>query len=96
MNVDAAGGGLVMSSQPLAAGWRVKIDGRASPVKPGTFISFDVPAGHHNVEVVYSPAAFYDSLLGTFLGLLIVLGIGSGRRSLSGVLKAESRPFETE
>ena len=49
--VEAAKPARIMSTVGWARGW--------APSKPGVFVSFDVPAGHHVVRVRYRPLHIY-------------------------------------
>jgi hypothetical protein len=72
LTVETPAPGLVESSQPMAAGWTVRVDGRRVPIEivRGGFIGFGVGAGKHRVRVTYKPSSFYGSLLLT----LVVVG----------------------
>jgi hypothetical protein len=72
-----SGAGTVMSSQPATPGWTLYIDGRRRSMSPATFISFEVPAGEHDVKLTYRPLAFYASLIASLAGaaLLAVYGV---------------------
>ena len=72
VRVRAASASMILSSEPNAPGWRATIDGRPAPIRPGTFISFAVPAGQHQASIQYRPRTFYLSLAALAAGVLLV------------------------
>lgn len=75
LHVRARAPVVVMSSEPAEPGWVVRVDGRRAAVRVvrEAFIGFDVPAGVHRVTVKYRPRAFYSSLPGVVVGVLLLL-----------------------
>jgi hypothetical protein len=65
----------VLSSEPAAPGWQIRVGERRVPVRvvEGAFVGFDVPAGESRVSVRYRPRAFYGGLLGMVAGLGLLL-----------------------
>jgi hypothetical protein len=55
LTIDAPKPAHIMSSVGWARGW--------TPSKPGVFVNFDVPAGHHVVRVHYAPLHIYAAFL---------------------------------
>jgi hypothetical protein len=80
----------VLSSEPAAAGWEVRVRERRVPVRvvEGAFVGFDVPAGECRVTVRYRPRAFYGALLGTVAGLGLLMLIRRAPRRSGGDLLA--------
>ena len=81
--VDAAKDGLVKSSQPMADGWVVRVDGRRVPIETvrGGFIGFRIGAGKHHVRVTYRPTAFYGSTFLAVLAAVVLIFPKSGNRT---------------
>lgn len=69
-NVNASSEGVVMSSEPAAPGWMLRIDGRSAPIDTGTFITFRLPAGEHRVDLTYRPRSFYWSFIAAVIGII--------------------------
>jgi hypothetical protein len=76
LHLRANGSSTVMSSQPAAPGWIVLLDGREVARPGGTFITFEVPSGEHNVEVIYRPRSFYWSLGVAVAGIALLIAAG--------------------
>ena len=67
-------GGTVFTSVPYEKGWSVYVDGERVETHAynGAFVSFDVPAGSHTVEMKYSPDGFKA---GTLISLCSALSL---------------------
>ncbi len=90
-NINASAAGAMVTSIPYDAGWRVKVDGKtvatyaldqAVPdgVKPeentgGALLGFDIPAGAHEVELVFVPHGFWPGVLLSALSLLLIVAV---------------------
>jgi hypothetical protein len=74
LRVRAARPATVISSEPAAPGWQVRVGGRRVPVRvvEGAFVGFEVPAGERRVTVSYRPRAFYGALPAALAGLLLL------------------------
>lgn len=72
VNVIAPTAAMILSSEPNAPGWRATVDGHQAAIRPGTFISFEVPAGEHKASIRYRPRAFYWSLAAASSALAIL------------------------
>ena len=88
LTIETAAPGLVESSQPMAAGWTARVDGRRVPIEivRGGFIGFRVAAGKHRVRVTYRPWTFYGSLLSTLVAVGVLLFPKSGNRTLGSAV----------
>jgi len=55
--VDAGEGGLLVTSIPAEAGWKVEVDGERTAIRPfgGAMIGVELPAGSHAITLSYSP-----------------------------------------
>ncbi len=98
-NVTASAVGAMVTSIPYDAGWRVKVDGKevatypldqAVPdgVKPednkgGALLGFDIPAGAHEVELVFVPHGFVPGVLLSLISLLLIVAVAllTGRKA---------------
>ncbi len=67
--IEAAEDGIMFTSMPYDAGWRVKVDGQEVETQSvgGTLLYIDLEAGTHTIEMNYIPGGF-------ILGLLLSLG----------------------
>jgi hypothetical protein len=63
---------LIVSSQPVWPGMRVRVNGASQRVLPvnGAFLAFTIPPGDSDVRVDYFPASFYGGLAAAALTLL--------------------------
>ena len=77
MTLDSPAPVFIASSQPVAPGWRVEINGTRVPVKVvnGGFIGFDAPAGRSRIVVHYLPRSVTLSILAMILatGIFVVV-----------------------
>jgi len=83
LTVETAVPGLVESSQPMAAGWTVRIDGKSVPIETirGGFIGFRVGAGKHRVRVTYRSISFYGPVLMAIIAASALIFPKSGNRT---------------
>lgn len=83
LTVETAAPGLVESSQPMTAGWTVRVDGRKVPIETvrGGFIGFRIGAGKHRVRVTYRPMAFYGSMVMAMIAGVALIFPKSGNRT---------------
>lgn len=67
--------GQVVISESFHPGWTARENGRPVLLRPflDNFISFDVPAGEHEIMLDFSPESFYLGLNFTRAGLVLVL-----------------------
>jgi hypothetical protein len=67
--------GVLVLADAYYPGWQARVDGRASPVHEvyGAVRGVVVEAGEHEVEFLFRPASVYLGLLGSAVGLLVVL-----------------------
>ena len=67
-------GGTVFTSVPYEKGWSVYVDGEMVGTRAynGAFVSFDVPAGSHTVEMKYSPDGFKAGALISLCSALLL------------------------
>jgi len=74
MTVVATSPALIESSEALAPGRRVYVDGHRVRLRHvgGTFIGFEVPAGVSEVRVLYRPMSFYGSCVILLLTILAI------------------------
>jgi hypothetical protein len=68
-------------ADPMFPGWRARLDGRTADLRsaPGEAMTVAVPAGVHDVELVYRPAAFAWGLAAAALSALL-LAVARRRR----------------
>ena len=81
LEVDVKSATRLRLANPFFPGWRVRIDGRASPVsaRPGEAFEIHVPAGRHRVEVLYRPASFAAGCAVAAVSALALLLLLRGR-----------------
>lgn len=82
--VEAEAAGLLVTSIPNEAGWRLSIDGAAVPIHPfaGAMISAPLTAGTHSVVLTYEPpGASAGLLLSAVSALLLFLFRYRARRA---------------
>jgi hypothetical protein len=75
--VDTDAPGVLVFSEAYFPGWRATVDGRATPVlrADGALLAAAVPAGSHQVEFVYQPAALRWGGLISGAALLFALSL---------------------
>lgn len=74
-------GGVVLLGDVFFPGWQATLDGAPVPVQRINyyFRGVEVPQGEHQIEMVYSPMAFWIGFWITLLTLLALLGLGIER-----------------
>jgi hypothetical protein len=74
LQVDAARSGWLVQADTWYPGWIGRVDGKAQTLSQAdvTFRAIAVPAGVHEVEILYRPISFY---LGAVLSLLSISGL---------------------
>ncbi len=76
---------LIVSSQPIWPGWRIRRNGHFVDPLPvnGAFLGFTVPPGDWDIRVFYFPASFYVGLAASLItmAILIVISLRANRRS---------------
>jgi hypothetical protein len=82
--VEAVEPALVASGQPAIPGWRLAVGGRQIEplIVDGAFLGLEVPAGRHDVELVYAPSSWRLGLwsAGAGAALAAALLLGTRRR----------------
>ncbi|MFN2385410.1 MAG: hypothetical protein ABR576_03855 [Thermoanaerobaculia bacterium] len=75
LETDSPESGEVLVASPFFPGWGALVDGARVTVRaaPGDPIRFSVPAGKHEVELVYRPASFRIGVGTALLSLLAAL-----------------------
>jgi hypothetical protein len=75
--VEADGDAWLVSRQSHARGWTARVDGREAPVKRanGKHVAVPVPAGRHEVELLYRPPGLRPGALLSLLGAALVAGV---------------------
>jgi membrane protein YfhO len=89
VRIDARRSGWLVVAESWDRGWRASVDGRRTDVLPGNyaFRAVRVPAGKHDVELVYRPALFEVGAaisiasLGVTIGALVLLPLLRRRRA---------------
>ncbi len=73
---------MAVFSDPLFPGWKARVDGRAVPLYAayGALRGVVVPAGEHNIELIYHPRSVYAGAALTALGLAGWLGLALAAR----------------
>ncbi len=68
--------GFVVLSEVNYPGWEARVDGNPAPLLTGDYIlrTVPVPAGAHNIEFHFRPAAFRWGLVGSLVFLAAMLG----------------------
>src|SRR5262249_46572884 len=84
VNVDLTQPGLLVISNVWYPGWSAVVDGRAQPVErvDATFQRVYLPAGSHDVRLIFAPASLRVGLALAAIGLLLAaIGLAIDRRS---------------
>ncbi|HEX7192453.1 MAG TPA: YfhO family protein [Thermoanaerobaculia bacterium] len=78
IDIDSAGGGLVVLHDTFQRGWEARIDGKPVAIVPVNLISRGVmaPAGHHLITMAYLPSGFRTGLAISAAALLALLSFG--------------------
>ena len=74
--VDAAEDGLFVTSIPYDQGWTLKVDGQKREIQEFTgdvWISTDLKAGRHEIELSFRPEGFMQGLLITIASVLVLI-----------------------
>lgn len=74
--IDAGDGGVLVTSIPYEEGWSMKIDGRKTEISEQTgdcWISAELDAGTHEIELSFRPAGLINGLLITIASILILI-----------------------
>ena len=74
--IDAGDGGVFVTSIPYDDGWTMKIDGRSREIREltgGAWISANLDAGQHEIELSFRPAGLINGLLITIASILILI-----------------------
>jgi len=76
LEVNAVAEGIVVVSEVWYPGWRAWVDGQETPVLPADYLlrGVAVPAGRHQVRLVYDPPLFRFGLVLSGLALLGLCG----------------------
>jgi len=87
-DVETDGAGYLVTRDSWARGWRATVDGLPAPVlrANGRHRAVAVPAGHHEVQLVYQPPGLRPGLLLTALSALFA-GLLVARPSLARLMK---------
>lgn len=77
LQVNSPGPGFVVISETHFPGWEASVDGKAVPLiqTNHSLMGVAVPAGSHDVEIVYRPASFYWGAALSIVGLLICVAL---------------------
>jgi uncharacterized membrane protein YfhO len=78
IETDSKGNSLLFLSDTYYKGWNAYVDGKKTKIYRAdyTFRAVFVPKGTHEVIFKYEPLSFKLGLLGAFLGLLFIVGMG--------------------
>lgn len=78
IGVHAARPAYLVLADAFAPGWRALVDGRPSPVlrADGLFRAVQVPAGRHDVDLIYRPAGVVEGAALSLAGVLIACATG--------------------
>lgn len=74
MEVENDAPGLLVLSEMNYPGWQARIEGKSADIVPVNYIlrGLYVEAGHHRIEMVYQPRAFYYGFLASLLAVVLV------------------------
>jgi uncharacterized membrane protein YfhO len=87
LEVDAPEAALVVIAQSFYHNWRARVDDQPMPLLRANhaFQAVQVPAGQHQVTLVYQDRLFYYGALLSFLSAAILLGLWlRGRKQAAG------------
>jgi hypothetical protein len=75
--VEVDGEGWLVSRQSHARGWAARVDGRETPVRRanGKHLAVAVPAGRHDVELLYRPPGLRAGTVLSLLGAILLAGV---------------------
>ena len=73
-STDSSKDETVIMSIPNDDSWKVTVDGNRTGTSPalGMLLSFNVPAGTHEIEMIYTPAGTYPGLALSIAGLVLL------------------------
>ncbi len=82
--INAAKDGIMMTSIPYDKGWKIQVDGKPQSARKGyeAFISLNLSAGEHIIDMVYEPEGFRTGWIATIISLVIIIGIIAGKQLL--------------
>lgn len=74
-SINAGEGGILATSIPNEAGWRVSVDGKPVPIRPfaGAMIGVELPAGKHAVTFSYRTPGLYAGIGVSAVSVLLFL-----------------------
>ena len=72
----------------------MRVDARRATIAAGTFIQFDVPPGDHRVEILYRPLTFYLSIVGSCIGIALLVFRGPLRTAIAAFSQKAARSFQ--
>lgn len=74
-SINAGEGGILATSIPNEAGWRVSVDGKPVPIRPfaGAMIGVELPAGKHAVTFSYRTPGLYAGIAVSAVSVLLFL-----------------------
>jgi hypothetical protein len=94
VNVDSDREALLVLSEIAYPGWRATIDGRPAPVLTTdyTFRAVRVPAGHHQVTLVFDPPLWRLGWVLAALSALVALALAAVARVLARHYRRPAKP----
>ena len=74
LKVNADGAGYVVVADPIQTGWRARLDGRPTTLRPAdhALVAIQVPKGTHTIDLVASPRGWHTGIA-LSLGALVIL-----------------------
>jgi hypothetical protein len=77
LRVETRADSILVVSDTFYPGWQARIDGAETPILRANYAlrALRVPAGSHEVELLYRPRSFRLGVVGSGLGVLLVLGL---------------------
>ena len=73
--VKGTGPGTLTLRDRNMLGWQAFVDGVATPIKAGPFLTAELPAGDHQVDFQYIPPGWHTGLALFLMGLLVLASI---------------------
>lgn len=75
-NFTASENKVLFFTIPYSSGWTVKIDGQKVPLHQvfDTFMAVEAPAGHHSLELRYTPSGLIPGIIITLLSIALFFG----------------------
>ncbi len=73
--IDCKRDGLFYTSIVYEDGWKVKVDGEEVEKKKvgGAMLAFDITAGHHEIQMSYTPKGYIIGSIASILGIAILI-----------------------